>query len=130
MGRRKIYTISMNLLLIGCLTMKDWYSIGKNIRKCRKAMQIGQDKLAEKIHVSTNYIGNLERGEKMPSLETLVALADALGVSADVILHDVLENGYDVKVSLLHEQLQKLSSKDRECIYAVVETMIQQYTMQ
>ena len=86
--------------------------------------------MAEKIHVSTNYIGNLERGEKMPSLETLVALADALGVSADVLLHDVLENGYDVKVSLLHEQLRKLSSKDRECIYAVVETMIQQFTLQ
>ena len=110
--------------------MEDWGSIGRNIRKCRKAMKIGQDKLAEKIHVSTNYIGNLERGEKMPSLETLVSLSDALGVSADVLLHDVLENGYDVKVSLLHEELQKLPNKERSCIYAVVETMIQQYTMQ
>ena len=108
--------------------MKDWYSIGRNIRKCRKAMKISQDQLADKIHVSTNYIGNLERGEKMPSLETLILLADALGVSADVLLHDVLDYGYEVKVSLLHEELRNLSGRDRDCIFAVVETMIQQFT--
>ena len=104
--------------------MKDWGSIGKNIRRCRVAKKLRQEQLAEIIDVSSNYIGNLERGEKMPSLETLVAIADALEVSADVLLHDVVEAGYDVKVSLLNEKLNKLSPKDRARIFDVVETEI------
>lgn len=47
-------------------------SIGKNIRKYRKQAGMTQDELAEKAGLSTNYIGSMERGEKTPSLESLV----------------------------------------------------------
>lgn len=46
-------------------------SIGKNIRVFRLAKKLRQEDLAEKAELSTNYIGMVERGEKVLSLSRL-----------------------------------------------------------
>ena len=78
-------------------------TIGKNIRKFREIKKLRQEDLAEKTDLTTNYIGMIERGEKIPSLETFINILNSLGVSADMVLSDVLDNGYTVKDSLLNE---------------------------
>ena len=72
-------------------------SIGTNIRKFRTEKKLRQEDLAERAGLSANYIGMVERGEKIPSLESFISIVNALGVSADMVLHDVLETGYEVK---------------------------------
>jgi transcriptional regulator with XRE-family HTH domain len=57
-------------------------TIGKNIRKFRLARKLRQEDLAEKTDLTTNYIGMVERGEKIPSLETFIKIVNALGVSS------------------------------------------------
>ena len=99
-------------------------SIGKNIRKYRLMRKLRQEDLAEKADLSINYVGAIERGEKTPSLESLISIINALGVSADMILADVLDNGYLVKDSLLAQKLDQLSAEDRSQIYDVIDTMI------
>ena len=47
-------------------------TIGKNIRKFREIKKLRQEDLAEKTDLTTNYIGMIERGEKIPSLETFI----------------------------------------------------------
>ena len=79
--------------------------LGANIRKYRKQMGITQEKLAERIRKSVNYIGMIERGEKVPSLKTFILLANALGTSTDVLLAGITENSYAVQDSLLHERI-------------------------
>ena len=98
--------------------------LGANIRKYRKQIGITQEQLAEKIGKSVNYIGMIERGEKIPSLETFINILNSLGVSADMVLSDVLDNGYTVKDSLLNEKLEKLVPEDRNRIYEVIDTMM------
>lgn len=66
-------------------------SIGTNIRKFRTEKKLRQEDLAERAGLSANYIGMVERGEKIPSLESFISIVNALGVSADMVLHDVLE---------------------------------------
>ena len=102
----------------------DYYSIGKNIRKCRLERKMRQERLAEAADITPNFVGMIERGEKKPSLETFIKILNALGASADVILCDVINDDYKVKDSLLHEKLSKLSEEDRRKIYDVVDTMI------
>src|SRR5699024_5663085 len=109
--------------LIGGAAMR-LKSIGKNIRKYRLMKKLRQEDLAEKADLSINYVGAIERGEKTPSLESLIAIINALGVSADMILADVLDNGYVVKDSLLAQKLDKLSAEDRSRIYDVIDTLI------
>ena len=99
-------------------------SIGKNIRKYRTLKKLRQEDLAEKSNLSVNYIGDIERGEKLPALDTFITIANALGVSADMLLCDVVTASYEVKDSLLHEKISKLSDKDRARIYDVVDTLI------
>lgn len=98
--------------------------IGKNIRKFREIKKLRQEDLAEKTDLTTNYIGMIERGEKIPSLETFINILNSLGVSADMVLSDVLDNGYTVKDSLLNEKLEKLVPEDRNRIYEVIDTMM------
>lgn len=99
-------------------------TIGKNIRKFREIKKLRQEDLAEKTDLTTNYIGMIERGEKIPSLETFINILNSLGVSADMVLSDVLDNGYKVKDSLLNEKLEKRVPEDRNRIYEVIDTMM------
>ena len=101
-------------------------TIGKNIRKYRLMKKLRQEDLAEKAGLTANYIGKVERGEKIPSLETFIKILNTLGVSADMVLSDVLDNGYTVKNSMLNDKLEKLAPEDRNRIYEVIDTMIKQ----
>ena len=118
------YTISDDATLIGGGDVQ-YNSIGKNIRRFRTEKKMRQEDLAERAGLSTNYIGMVERGEKIPSLESFIGIVNALGVSADMILADILDTGYEIKHSLLNDKLKSLSKHDRERIYAVIDTMIQ-----
>jgi len=99
-------------------------SIGKNIRTYRIKKKLRQEDLAELTELSVTYIGMVERGEKIPALETFIKILNALEVSADVILADVLNKGYEIKGSLLTEQLSTLSQEDREKVYDVIATLV------
>ena len=99
-------------------------SIGKNIRKYRLMKKLRQEDLAEKTDLSINYVGAIERGEKIPSLETFIAIINALDVSADMILADVIEKGYVVKTSMLAQKLEKISDEDRAMIYDVIDAIL------
>ncbi len=103
----------------------EFRSIGQKIRFYRKTAGLRQEALAETAGISTNYLGMIERGEKIPSLETFLAIANALSVSADLLLADVLKNGYEIKVSLLSEKLKTLSDGDREKIYAAIDAIVE-----
>ena len=100
-------------------------SIGQKVRFYRKAAGLRQEALAEAAGISTNYLGMIERGEKIPSLETFLAIANALSVSSDLLLSDVLKTGYEIKTSLLSEKLKTLSDGDREKIYAAIDAMVE-----
>ena len=104
----------------------DYRTIGLNLRKIRVQNKLRQEDVAEKANLSVNYIGAVERGERIPSLEPFVAILNAIGSSADVVLCDVLEMGYEVKNSLINEKLQALSKEDRTNIYEVLDVLIEQ----
>ena len=100
-------------------------SVGKNIRKYRTDNKMSQEKLAELSYLSPTYIGMIERADKTPSLTTLVNIANALDVTADMLLCVVLNRHNEIKSSILIDKINSLSEKDRKCIYAVIETFLE-----
>lgn len=102
-------------------------TIGANIRKVRRQKKLRQEDLAEKADLTPNYIGAIERGEKIPSVEALVSIMNALETSANVVFQDVVEADYEAKTSLLSDKINRLSKENRENIYAVIETMIEHF---
>jgi len=103
----------------------DYTTIGPHIRKYRVKRKLKQDELAEIVGLSPNYYGAIERGEKIPSLETFIAILNALNISADPVLEDVLNVGYTIKNSALDERMKELPEAERARIYAVIETLLQ-----
>ena len=65
--------------------------IGRRIKIAREAKKLTQEKLAELVNLSPMHISVLERGQKPPKLETLIKLANILGVSGDYLLQDVID---------------------------------------
>lgn len=102
----------------------DYRSIGENIRKYRKTKKMTQEMLAERAGLSVNYIGSIERGEKLPSLETFIVILNQLGVTADCILQDVVQANYELKMSLLNEKLSVLSPDQRATVEDVVDVLV------
>lgn len=100
-------------------------SIGRRLRKYREEKGWKQEELAERTNLSVSYIGMIERGEKLPRLETFILIANTLDASADILLCDVLKAGYSVKGSILGEKFDNLSAESKSEIMAVVELMIE-----
>lgn len=67
----------------------DYYKIGQQIRKYRKARGLSQEALAERIDISTTHMSHIETGSTKLSLPVLVSLARVLEVRTD----DILEPG-------------------------------------
>lgn len=99
-------------------------SIGKNIREARLALNLRQEDLAERTDLSAKYIGMIERREKVPALQTLIKIANCLGVSSDLLLREVLVSGYQLRGSLLADKIDTLSDEEKSRIYDVVDILI------
>ena len=102
----------------------DLSGIGKQIREARLQKSWNQDQLAEKTNLSLAYIGMIERGEKIPKLETLIRIINTLEISADVVLQDVLVNGYQVRMSRYLEKMDQLSKEKRDDILEIVDVLL------
>lgn len=63
--------------------------VGRNLFMARRSAGLSQVQLAERVSTYQSHISNLELGIKCPRLDTLVKLADALGVTAADLLSEV-----------------------------------------
>ena len=99
-------------------------SIGKRIRTCREQKGWTQQAFAEKVGISIAYTGMIERGEKIPKLETFIRIANVLEVSADLLLADVIKAQPFSDTSARAEVVNSLSKESRERIYDVIDTLL------
>ena len=60
--------------------------IGPRIAALRRERGLSQSELAKRIQVSPSALGMYEQGRREPSADTMVALADSLGVTTDFLL--------------------------------------------
>lgn len=63
--------------------------IAANIRRHRKALKMSIGSLAERAELGDDYLGHIERGAKVPSLEVLGKIATGLGVGIEALVRQV-----------------------------------------
>lgn len=68
----------------------DLKAVGQRIKAAREAKNLTQEELAALVNLSTTHVSVIERGLKVTKLDTFVAIANALDVSADALLIDVV----------------------------------------
>ena len=62
---------------------------GKRVRELRLALDLSQEKLAEKAELHRNYVGGVERGERNVSLVNIVKLAHGLDTAPSELLETI-----------------------------------------
>lgn len=60
--------------------------VGAELKDARLALRMTQAEVAEKVDADTNYYAKIERGEVVPSLTLLIAVADELNIDYPTLL--------------------------------------------
>src|SRR5438552_18048648 len=95
--------------------------LARNVRALRLARGWSQEIMAEKCGLHRTYVGAIERGERNVTLETLNALALALGVSAQ---NSLLILNVDAVADTLPEQLlQRIAQVKNKRARVVLDTI-------
>jgi transcriptional regulator with XRE-family HTH domain len=101
--------------------------LGKRVRELRKQLSCTQEELAHRASISVSFLSMVERGERLPRLETLATLAEALGVSISELFTGVSEPG-NGSAQILRPLItflsgQPLSSEDLEKLLIVAKAL-------
>lgn len=91
--------------------------IGDNVRALRKAQGWTQEQLGEQAEMSYKALGEIERGEVSPSLNSLLKIANALQIQiSELFLNDevlVLTKGGVTEVNVAVDTLNRVLSSAR-----------------
>jgi transcriptional regulator with XRE-family HTH domain len=109
-------------------------SLGSRIKSLRKAQNLTQQKLAEKVEVSRIYVQALESNRRLPSMKLLMRLAPALNVEVADLLMDLSSPDKPGRVQLesmledgeleIWYRSKKLSDQDLRRVYRIVEAVL------
>ena len=66
--------------------MIDYAAIGQRVRALRRAAELTQEELAKQAGISASFLGHIERGSRILSVETLMALCVALSATPNELL--------------------------------------------
>lgn len=101
----------------------NYYEIGQRIRKFRKAYNLSQEQLAEKIHISVTHMSHIETGNIKLSLPVFVDIANALSVQTDALLHDIPQNNKTNMKNEINELLDSCSMRDMYILLDVLRSV-------
>ena len=101
----------------------DYYKIGQRIRKFRKAYNLSQEQLAEKVGISATHMSHIETGNTKLSLPVFIHIADSLCVQTDELLYDFPKNNKTIMKGELAEILNSCSVQDMYILVDVVKAV-------
>lgn len=100
--------------------------VGQRIKAAREARGLTQEALAAIVDLSPTHISVIERGLKTPNLDSFVAIANALGVSADALLVDVVDHVEESIACELSTQISRLPLRERSKILNAIRILIEE----
>ena len=119
------YNISVEIALLVREAKMDKLTMGDRIKEARKNQKLTQEQLAERLDVSVEFVGQIERGLKLPSMHVFIKLIEALNVSADYLLRDVVSTGQLFGDNAIGRKIETLTPKQRIALEALIDTYIQ-----
>jgi transcriptional regulator with XRE-family HTH domain len=102
-------------------------AIGERLGRLRRAAGLTQEALAEEVGIQPHGLSRIEQGHRMPSISTLAALAEGVGVTlADLVAveKDVPEPKQPPDVAEAARLVAKLDRKQRRAVISLLKTMV------
>ena len=97
----------------------DLKAVGQRIKAAREAKNLTQEELAALVNLSTTHVSVIER-----KLDTFVAIANALDVSADALLIDVVTHSVTGVTNELSDMIEKLPKDEQKRILNAVRALV------
>lgn len=101
----------------------DYKKIGQRIRTFRELQGLTQETASERCQITTAFYGNIERGDRKMSLETLVKISIGLGVSADSLLFGEKPQKKELLDEILGEIQRSSDEKQFEKYLVIIRTL-------
>jgi len=101
--------------------------IGARIREQRKQRKLTLERFAEMADIGAMYLSQIERGLKMPSLNTFVKIVNTLDISADILLRDEVNAARPYVLNEMTEKMQDLSPPQLKAISDVLDAMLHNF---
>jgi len=99
---------------------------GRKIRAVRDAAHVSREVAAEKSGITANYLGEVERGEKWPSLEIICAIATALSVSpSEFFEFESQETDPGILIQKLHRILENRTTEQQQQALRVLKGLLE-----
>ena len=96
--------------------------IGSRVKQARLAKHLTQMQLAEAAGISVSFLSNTENGRQSMNLRALIAISDALNVSADWLIKDIPHSASRIAEEI-ESELVSCTPKEREAILELVQLM-------
>lgn len=97
----------------------DYKLIGRRIQKERLRAKMTQDELAEAANFSKGHLGHIETGTANVGLKTLIRIANALHVTVDILLQDVVHTN-DLFSGAIMTLLDKFTDEQKDVAYHIL----------
>lgn len=98
----------------------NYLKVGSKIRIERERFNMNREDLSELLDISSYFLGQIERGERKMSVNTLVKLCECLHISMDSLFYE------QVTVNINNDDLHSLINRCSEKEIGVIEEIIKQ----
>lgn len=119
------YTDFRTMIRSGGGVTMDLKAVGRRIKAAREAKNLTQEELAALVNLSPTHVSVIERGLKVTKLDTFVAIANVLEVSADTLLIDVVVHSVTGVTNELAAKIENLPAKEQEKIIRVIHALLE-----
>lgn len=102
------------------------YTLGERLRTYRTRAGMTQMKLAEKAGIHHTYIGQLERGEKNATLDTIEKVARALDISFETLFEVLVDGNTTNKAAKeVYELVTSQPTKEQQALLDLVKRTVE-----
>jgi transcriptional regulator with XRE-family HTH domain len=102
-------------------------NISTKITQLRKQASLSQTDLAKSIGVSRTIVGNYERAENTPSVETLLKIAKIFNVSIDYLVGESALSSYDKEVLKRINDIELLDEETKSKLFFLIDNVTQNF---
>jgi len=88
----------------------------RNIKKVENDKEYTQEKVSEKVGLSTDQYRNIENGRSIGSVQVLIDICNLLDITPNDLFYEILESKEEILDKKLYSEFQDLTLKEKELV--------------
>ncbi len=98
--------------------------LGVRVKEIRNKKGVTQERLSEMVGINPKYLSSIERGKENPTLNTVLKLAETLGVSLDELFTGIEIENPKNRRPMIDALLDKADAEQLKLVYRIVSVVL------